>query len=98
MRKQDGSTARRGKTPLFTRSLGGVTRFIVTAAQNATPVHKGFVKAIETACNHLNAVSLVVPLRYKNPTSRWTESQANEEVWADEVQPYLINVDRKSVV
>ena len=92
MRKQDGSTVRKGKTPIFTRSLGGVTRFIVTAAQNATPAHKGFIKAIETACNYLNAVPLVVPLRYKNPTSRWTASQANEEVWADEVQPYLINV------
>lgn len=91
MRKQDGSTKRTGKTPVFTRSLGGVTRFIVTAAQNATPVHKGFLKAIETACEHLNAEPLVVPIRYKNPTSQFPESQANEEVWADEVQPHLFN-------
>lgn len=91
VRKQDGTTMKKGKTPIFTRSLGGVTRFIVTAAQNATPAHVGFVKAIETACDHLNAEPLVIPLRYKNPTSRWTESQANEEVWAPEVQPYLYN-------
>lgn len=90
VRGQDGR--RKGKTPIFKRTLGRSTRrVIVTAAQNATPVHGKFLKAIETACNYLNAEPLVVPLRYKNPTSRWTESQDNEEVWADEVQPYLCN-------
>ncbi len=91
VKKQDGSTVRKGKTPVFTRTLGKVDRFIVTAAQNGTPVHKGFLKAMETACKHLNAELLVVPIRYKNPTSRWTASQANEEVWDDAVQPYLFN-------
>lgn len=92
VRKQDGSTVRKGKAPVFKRTIGKTAaRFIVTAAQNATPVHAGFVKALETACNHLNAELLVVPLRYKNPTSRWTRSQANEEVWAPEVTPYLYN-------
>lgn len=90
--KQDGSVVRRGKAPVFTRTLGKATeRFIVTAAQNATPVHKGFMAALEQACKALNAELMVIPLRYKNPTSRWTESQANAEVWADEVQPYLWN-------
>lgn len=91
VRKQDGSTVKKGKTPIFKRTLGGVNRFIVTAAQNATPAHKGFLKALETACNHLNAELLVVPIRYKNPTSRWPESQANEDIWAPEVAPYLFN-------
>lgn len=92
VRKQDGRIEeRQGKTPIFERSLGKVTRFIVTAAQNATPAHKGFLKAIETACNHLNAEPLVVPIRYKNPTSRFPESQANEETWDPAVQPYLFN-------
>lgn len=92
VRKQDGSTRRKGKTPVFARTIGRSTaRFIVTAAQNATPVHGGFVKALEIACNALNAELLVIPLRYKNPTSRWTKSQANDEVWAPEVTPYLYN-------
>lgn len=91
VRKQDGSEKRAKKAPIFARTLGGITRFIVTAAQNATPVHAGFIKTIESACDHLNAEPLVIPLRYKNPTSRWTASQANEEVWAKEVQPYLYN-------
>lgn len=92
MRKQDGTTRRKGKAPVFTRTIGRATaRFIVTAAQNATPVHSGFVKALEIACNAMNAELLVIPLRYKNPTSRWTKSQANDEVWAPEVTPYLYN-------
>ncbi len=64
-------------------------RVIVTAAQNATPVHEGFWLALLKACEHLDADLRVIPLRYKNPTSRWTESQANEEVWSERVTPYL---------
>jgi hypothetical protein len=94
-RKQDGSPQRSKKIPLFKRSLGGVTRFLVTAAQNGTPAHKGFVDSLESAANHLNAEIVCIPLRYKNPTSKWTESQANDEVWADEVQPYLFNKRKK---
>ena len=37
---------------------------------------------------------VVIPGRYKNPTSRWTRSQQNEETWAAEVQPYLHNQRR----
>lgn len=92
VRKQDGSTRRKGKTPVFARTIGRTTsRFLVTAAQNATPVHGGFIKALEIACNVMNAELLVIPLRYKNPTSRWTKSQANDETWAPEVTPYLYN-------
>ena len=90
-RKQDGTTVRRGKIPVFKRALGKANVFVVTAAQNATPVHKGFLKALETYCNSRNAELIAVPLRYKNPTSRWTASQANEEVWDDALTPYLCN-------
>lgn len=69
----------------------GCKRFIVTAAQNGTPVHELFWQSLLTAARHLRAELLVIPLRYRNPTSRWTESQENEDVWADEVQPYLWN-------
>jgi hypothetical protein len=84
-------SGRRLKTPLFKRTLGGATRFVVTAAQNGTPVHAGFLASLEGYCQANNAELVVVPLRYKNPTSRWTASQANEEVWAPEVLPYLCN-------
>lgn len=91
-RTQAGKTKRSQKTPLFKRAIGGTTTILVTYAQNATPIHKGFVKSLENCANHRNAADIIViPGRYKNPTSRWTKSQANEDVWADEVQPYLCN-------
>lgn len=85
------SGKRSAKTPVFKRTLGGVTRLLVTAVQNATPAHKLFVKAMETFCEAQNADILAIPLRYKNPTSKWSSSQANEDVWADEFTPYLCN-------
>jgi hypothetical protein len=85
-------TKRSQKTPIFKRTLGKTTtRFLVTAAQNATPVHKGFWASLKRAAEHLSAEILVPTIRYKNPTSRWSASQANEEVWADELRPYLYN-------
>lgn len=94
-RTQAGKRAQ--KPPVYRRKLGeGVQRFVVTAAQNSTPVHAAFVKTLETACDALNAELLVIPMRYKNPTSRWSRSQANDEVWAPEVTPYLWNT-RKSL-
>lgn len=91
-RVERGQSGRRRRAPVFTRTIGKTaSRFLVTAAQNATPVHKGFFAALQRAAEHLSAELLVVPIRYKNPTSRWTASQANEETWAPELQPYLFN-------
>ncbi len=70
-------------------------RYIITAAQNATPVHAGFLKSLQTAASALKAELVVIPLRYKNPTSRWTASQQNEEQWAPELEPYLYNERKK---
>lgn len=70
-------------------------RFIITAAQNATPVHAAFWGALRTAASHLGAQLLVIPLRYKNPTSQWTGSQRNAEHWDPAVREYLFNQRRK---
>lgn len=67
--------------PQFRRALGGVKRLVVTAAQNATPKHEGFYAALKQYCEHNDAELVIIPLRYKNPTSKWTESQSNDEVW-----------------
>lgn len=83
------------KAPIFKRTLGGVTTLIITAAQNATPVHKPFVAALEQMCEERNGDILCIPLRYKNPTSRWSKSQSNDEVWAPEVTRYLCNERKK---
>jgi hypothetical protein len=70
-------------------------RFIITAAQNATPVHENFWKSLRGCADHLKAELLVIPLRYKNPTSRWTKSQENDESWDPKVTPFLWNQRRK---
>lgn len=67
----------------------------MTAAQNATPVHEAFFQSLVAAAKSLSAELLVIPLRYKNPTSRWTLSQANAEQWDSALQPYLYNGRRK---
>lgn len=88
----DRAGKRSATTPIFKRTLGGATTLLIAYAQNATPVHRGFIKALETCANHRNAADiLVVPGRYKNPTSRFPESQANEDVWDGAVVPYLCN-------
>lgn len=71
------------------------TRYLVTWAQNATPVHEGFLASLQTAAKHLRAELVVVPGRYKNPTSIWSREQETEERWAPELEPYMFNVRRK---
>ena len=81
---------------MFKRALDPEAEvFIVTAAQNATPVHEGFWGVLKQIEKDRNAEIIVIPIRYKNPTSRWTQSQANEETWVEEVKPYLWNVRKK---
>jgi hypothetical protein len=83
----------RAKRPIvFKRPLRpGTKTFIITAAQNATPLHDDFWACLQTARKALNAELLVVPTRYKNPTSHWTASQKNEETWDSRTVPYLWN-------
>lgn len=82
---------------MFKRKLEPVKRYLVTAAQNATPLHAGFWAALERAKIHYEAELLVIPLRYRNPTSRYeTDKAETDEWWDDKVTPYLWNV-RKSL-
>lgn len=87
---RDQGGAKKTKQPLFRRSKGATQVFVVTGAQNATPRHKPFYAALEQYCNHRNGQLLVIPTRYKNPTSRWTKSQENEDVW-DIPDAHLVN-------
>ena len=68
---------------------GSKKRFIITFAQNNTPVHSGFMKNIEAYADHIDASIHVIAGRYKNPTSIWSTNQEEDEFWADEVLPYL---------
>ena len=62
-------------------------KFIITWAQNDTPVHSGFLKNIEAYAEFLNADIHVIAGRYKNPTSVFTDK--DHDTWVDSVLPYL---------
>ena len=62
-------------------------RFIVTWAQNDTPVHENFICNIETYANHIKADIHVIAGRYKNPTSVFTDKKYEE--WPERVLKYL---------
>lgn len=62
---------------------------LVTSAQNATPVHKAFWDNLQAYRAFRKARTFVVPLRYRNPTSLWSENQENDEWWASEVKDNL---------
>jgi hypothetical protein len=64
-------------------------RFIISWAQNNTPVHKDFLKNIEAYAKFINADIHIIAGRYQNPTSMWSESQEDSEFWVPEVLPYL---------
>src|SRR3990172_5670670 len=70
-------------------SSGEVKRFVITSAQNATPVWKPFLKSLLSFCVHQNAQLVVIPYRYKNPTSMWSKSAQHDDWWAKELHPYL---------
>jgi hypothetical protein len=62
-------------------------KFIVTWAQNDTPVHNGLLKNIKAYAEFLNADIHVIAGRYKNPTSVFTDRDF--DTWDDVVLPYL---------
>ncbi len=62
---------------------------VITWAQNATPIHQGFFGALQAYCKHNDAQLMVIPGRYKNPTSQWEASQVNAQWWASELVPFL---------
>jgi hypothetical protein len=64
-------------------------RFIITWAQNNTPVHLTFMNNVKAYADFINADIHVIAGRYKNPTSVWTNTQEYEEKWADEILEYL---------
>lgn len=67
-------------------------RYVVTSAQNATPVNMGFWNSLLKYCEHNDAQLMVIPYRYKNPTSIWSESAVGDDWWNPVVMPYLVDV------
>jgi hypothetical protein len=70
------------------RNISGFKRYVVTSAQNNTPVHIGFLQTLNNYCDINDANLVVVPYRYKNPTSIFDQSDA--EYWSTPLLPYLV--------
>tara|TARA_R110000765_G_scaffold169258_1_gene274260 strand:+ start:2329 stop:3864 length:1536 start_codon:yes stop_codon:yes gene_type:complete len=66
--------------------------FIVTSAQNNTPLDLDVWRALNRYANHKNAEILVVPLLYLNPTAPGA-LQSEDAWWPPEVMPYLVQND-----
>lgn len=63
--------------------------FILTWAQNATPVHENFWNNILAYKEDTNANLHVIAGRYKNPTSNFSMKNQSDEWWDEKVLPYL---------
>ncbi len=62
------------------------SRFIISWAQNNTPVNKGFYDNIEAYAKEIDADIHIILGRYKNPTSVFED--AEEEFWDEDVMKY----------
>ena len=70
-------------------------RFIVTYAQNKTPIHQGFFDALDHYIKEWDCELICYRGKYRNPTS---EQEANKEKpnwWDDKITPYLMDSNRK---
>ena len=61
--------------------------FIISWAQNATPIHKNLMKNIEAYADALDAGIHIVAGRYSNPTSIFTDK--DKDWWSPKVVPFL---------
>lgn len=79
-----------------------VRRYVITAAQNATDVHKPFLESLLSYCAINGCELIVIPYRYKNPTSFWSGKAQHDDWWAHDLHPYLldrrINLNQNIVV
>ena len=67
--------------------------FVITSAQNATELHDRFTKTCLKYCDIRRGRFMVIPVRYKNPTSIWSAANKANEYWFSALDPYLVHAD-----
>jgi hypothetical protein len=67
--------------------IGDKKRYLITYAQNNTPIHKELLKNMEAYAEFIDAEILVIAGRYSNGME--TLNKDTKESWASEVLPYL---------
>jgi hypothetical protein len=65
-------------------------RYVITWAQNATPLEDNFWASLLTFCEHNGARLCVIPGRYRNPTSQWNDKDLEDDWWDERVLPHLV--------
>lgn len=71
------------------RTLSKKKVFVVTSAQNATPVHEVGLKTLKHICDHRDGQLVVQPYRYRNPNSVFSDK--DQDWWVEDVEPYLVD-------
>jgi hypothetical protein len=79
------------KRTVFKKKIKKSKRYVITYAQNATPVHEKFFESLLVYCEENKAELVVIPGRYRNPTSMWSESNKHDDWWDEKLEPYLIS-------
>lgn len=74
------------------KELAGAKRFVITSATNGVAVHPAAWGALRRYARQHKAALVVVPIRYRNPTSP-TEARKllDDAQWPAEVTPFLID-------
>ena len=73
------------------RSIEANTKFVITSAQNNTPLDKPAWATVNRMADEMGAQLLVLPTRYKNPTSRLDPQDDDKDVWwPQEVEEHLV--------
>lgn len=75
--------------PIAKDDLSSYDGLLVTSAQNATPIHDGFLATALNYCTVNNYKLIIIPYRYKNPTSVFQELE--HEYWDPKIVPYLLD-------
>lgn len=65
--------------------------YVITYAQNATPVFQPFLDSLLVYCKENNAELIVIPGRYTNPTSIWSKNMQTNEWWDPKLHGYLFD-------
>lgn len=75
----------------FYRKLPKKKIYVITSAQNSTPINRLFFNSLLQYCEFRDAELVIIPMRYKNPTSIFAKDDKDNDWWDEELQPYLFD-------
>jgi hypothetical protein len=85
---------KRTENQIRTLTCPGTKRYIITSAQNNTPLDIKFWQAIQNYAAYREAQVIVIPVMYRNPTAPG-ELESQDAWWPPEVEPFLVENDFK---